>query len=164
MPDTEKRNSTHGNAEQPALTHHPTEGVGGRQAPSAPRHRGGGYLDICSSTNFAAPKIDPRLRELTEMGMPAVWLSVAQEIGVDAFLKMWRILDKEQSMLSESESLIEIKMRRYRSYQRYIRNRYVEELFASKLSKREIRERLHQQLGEKTSISNITRVLRKRHG
>lgn len=94
--------------------------------------------------------------------MPRVWLDVAEAIGVDAFLCMWRILDREQSMHTDSESQIEVRLRRYRSYQRYSRNRYVEALFRQGLNARQIQHLLLQQLCETTCISNILRLRPKR--
>lgn len=136
-------------------------GVGGRHGPTPPPPGGGGYLNICTPPEFRAPSVDPRLDDLSEMGLPEVWLRVAKEIGVDAFFAMWRILDAEQSMLADAESLIEVRLRRWRSYQRHFRNRYIELLSAAGTGKQEIRARVAQQLGEETSPSNINRVLKK---
>lgn len=131
------------------------QGVGARQAcPSRPR-RGGGYLDECIAPQLSA---DARLRELEEMGLPAVWLTLAHAIGYDHFMTMWRVLDAAQEMHSDSGSMIELQMRRYGSFKRFQRNRYVETLVDMGLSDTVIKDRLRVELDEELSISHIGRL------
>lgn len=93
------------------------------------------------------------------MGLPAVWLRIAETIGVDAFLAMWFILDAEPSFqeLAPGEP-IRITLRRYSSWLRYQRNRYIEALAAAGLSPREIQVALMKDLCEKVSLRHISRV------
>lgn len=131
------------------------QGVGARQArPHAPR-RGGGYLDECIAPQLSA---DARFRELEEMGLPAVWMTLAHAIGYDHFMTMWRVLDAAQEMHSDSGSMIELQMRRYSSFKRFQRNRFVESLVDLGLSDTAIKERLKVELGEELSISHIGRL------
>ncbi len=131
------------------------QGVGARQAsPPTPR-RGGGYLDECIVPQLLT---DARLRELAAMGMPSVWLTLAHAIGFDHFMTMWRILDAEVSMRSENESSIEVRLRRFASFQRYQRNRFVESLVDEGLTDTEIRERVRVELGEELSLVHICRL------
>jgi hypothetical protein len=91
------------------------------------------------------------------MGLPAIWLDVARDLGYDRFLAMWRRLDAAVELRSESDSMIEIQMRRYSSFQRYQRNRFIESL-APFLGNAEIRDRVKVQLGEKLSLNHVRRL------
>lgn len=126
---------------------------------------GGGYQDVCTVLEFekkppARKKnaaADPRLDELRRMGLPRVWLQVAEAIGVDAFLATWRILDADPATW-HNETILRVRLRPYRSYLRYQRNRYIEALTAQGLKPDEIRQRLRKQLGEDVSHRHITRL------
>jgi hypothetical protein len=91
-----------------------------------------------------------------------VWLAVAREIGYDRFMAMWRILDRAVHLRSESESMIEVQLRRLSSFHRYQRNRFIESLVASGFGDKEIREMVRDQLGEKLSLSHISRLAGRR--
>jgi hypothetical protein len=92
------------------------------------------------------------------MGLPGVWLEIARAIGYEHFMAMWRILDRSIAMRSESESMIEVQLRRIASYHRFQRNRFIEALAATGMHDREIRDALQHQLGEKLSLSHISRL------
>jgi hypothetical protein len=140
-------------------------GVGGRQAkPSHPR-RGGGYLHECTTSNFqksagAQKKRDPRLEELQEMGLQRVWLDVAEVIGVDNVIKLWRIIDSNCGGVGDDGRLL-VPMRNYGTFLRYQRNRYIQTLTDLGFTAAAIKERLEKQLSEKLSVRHITRVMRK---
>lgn len=138
------------------------DGVGGRQSSSPHPSRGGGYQNICTVINFepgaAQKKRDPRLEEFRQMGLQAVWLEVAEEVGVDAMLKMWRILDRDQSSIGDDGRLL-IPIRSYSTFLRYQRNRYIESLNGMGMKPREIQEKLNAQLCEKISLRHISRLV-----
>mgnify|MGYP003350838351 CR=1 FL=1 len=67
------------------------------------------------------------MADLRAMGLPAHLLRAAEAIGADAFLAFWRIIDQEPSIRTDKGD-IEFHMRPYRSYLRYQRNRYIEQL------------------------------------
>lgn len=92
------------------------------------------------------------------MGLQRVWLDVAEEIGVDALLKMWRILDADQASIGEDGRLL-VPIRSYATYLRYQRNRYIEELSARGMKPRQIREKLKAQLCEQISLRHISRLV-----
>lgn len=170
--DMEKRNSIRGTelsySDQALTPSKGAHGVGGRQAEAPSPPGGGGYLDTCGFFKIRPAedpkKRDPRLDELSAMGMPRTWLQVAETIGVDAFLQMWRILDADDAMLANGHlrgagMVIEVRLRPYRSYLRFQRNRYIETLAALKVPCATIRDMLKRQLGEEISerhISNLT--------
>lgn len=138
-----------------------SEGVGGRQASSIPSAGGGGYLNKCTVLNFdpdaEQKKRDPRLDELREMGLPRPWVEVGEAIGVDALMKTWRILDRDQSSHSENGRML-VPMRRYSTFLRYQRNRYIEALNSQGMKPKEIREKINAQLGEQLSLCHILRI------
>ena len=141
-------------------------GVGGRQAIQAPPPGGGGYPDICRTTkfprlatNFGAHLRDPRLDELVRMGLQHHWLNVAEAIGVDAFLVMWRTLDAEDGLQRDPPGAgLLLRLRRYESYQRFQRNRFIESLHADGLSSEQIRQRVASTIGEELSERHIDRL------
>lgn len=133
----------------------PAQGVGARQRARPPRRRGGGYLNERSASDVWEVA---KLRELEVMGLPGVWIDVAHAIGYENFMAMWRILDRSMAMRSESESMIEVQLRRLASYHRFQRNRFIEALAAAGLGDRQIQQALNAQLGEKLSLSHISRL------
>lgn len=139
--------------------HDTDQGVGVRQADLFAPAGGGGYLNECTT-----PKDWERakLAELSEMGLPSVWIRVATSIGYDNFLDFWRILDTAAELRevrrSDNESMIEVQLRRFASFKRYQRNRFIETLAASGLPNAAIQEEVKQQLGEKLDRSHIRRL------
>lgn len=157
----EKRNSEHGIDSTPTHRADLFGGVGGRQTSRRPSRRGGGYLDKCTVLNFSPDveqkKRDPRLDELREMGLQRVWLDVAEEIGVDALLKMWRILDRDQASIGDDGRIL-VPIRSYSTFLRYQRNRYIESLSNMGMKAKQIREKLKEQLCENISIRRLNRL------
>jgi len=137
--------------------------VGARQGQTDPRLAGGGYPETCTVLKFSArpPEAeknrDPRLNELQRIGLKRVWLDVAAEIGVDAFLAMWRILDADESS-RHKEGFLQIHLKLYRSFLRYQRNRYIEALAAQGYKPIEIQHSLTRQLREPVSLRHISRL------
>lgn len=91
------------------------------------------------------------------MGLQRSWIRVAEEIGVDALLAAWRILDADPSSSYDGTTL-RVPLRSYKTYLKYQRNRYVEDLARRGLPPDEIRRRLLRQLGESVSIRHIKRL------
>lgn len=158
----EKRSSAAGSVSRCPATQDMFGGVGGRQASPHPSRGGGGYQNKCTVLNFdpqaAEKKRDPRLEELREMGLQRIWLEVAEKIGVDAFLAVWRILDADQTSIDNYGRLM-VPIRAYSTYLRYQRNRYVEALSALGHTPPEIRKMLKAQLCEEISIRHISRLV-----
>lgn len=157
-----KRNSEGGTASLPGDEGSAAAWVGGRQSDPHPCPGGGGYLDTCSILNFRArgaqKKRDPRLDELHQIGLQRVWLDVAETIGIDSFLAMWRILDTTFQSTADDSGRIKVPMRAYRSYLKFQRNRYINTLTAMGLSAQEVREKVRQQLCESISLRHINRL------
>lgn len=128
--------------------------VGGRQCTKAVRRGGGGYLDGRTSAELRA---DPRLRELAEIGLSATWLGVAQLLGYDQFVAMWRQLSADPALRNDDDQ-IELRLRPFRSYERYQRNRYIDTLVAAGLRPSEIHDMVRTELGESLSYRHIKRL------
>jgi hypothetical protein len=149
-----KRTRMHAGMQIDWVGHADGQGVGVRQGPGKAPAGGGGYLYECTTPQLWE---EAKFRELADMGLPAIWLAVARDLGYDRFLAMWRRLDAAVELRSESDSMIEIQMRRYSSFQRYQRNRFIESL-APFLGNAEIRDRVKVQLGEKLSLNHVRRL------
>lgn len=163
---SEKRSTRHENVQLHLLPDAPTPGVGARQAAPGLPIQGGGYQDVCTVLEFqkkpagaekSAPARDPRLDDLQRMGLPGVWLEVAETIGVDAFLATWRIIDADPACW-HNDTILRVRLRPYRSYLRYQRNRFIESLVAQGMKPAEVQARIRQQLGEDISHRHITRL------
>lgn len=133
----------------------PANGVGARQAGPRLRPRGGGYLNECTTSGLWE---EAKFRELAVMGLPGVWLAVAREVGYDKFMAMWRILDAAVEIRSDSDSMIEVQLRRFGSFRRFQRNRFIEALANLGCTDKEIRARVRRELGEELSLSHISRL------
>lgn len=135
--------------------------VGARQGDPACPGGGGGYQDNRCGFNFAVDDCpcESRVAELCRMGLSAPLMRVANAIGIDAFLVVWRILDSEQGLHTDKGD-IELHLRPFRSFMRYQRNRYIEALVRDGLSSHEIRERVRQVLCERISLRHVSRIAR----
>lgn len=129
-------------------------GVGGRQRTRPVRAGGGGYLDGRTPSELRA---DPRLRELAEIGLAAHWLAVAEIVGYDSFIALWRWLSSVPE-LRDDDNQIELRLRPFRSYERYQRNRYIDTLVAAGLKHSLIHEMVRQDLGERLSHRHVKRL------
>lgn len=137
-------------------------GVGARQTDLWPDGGGGGYLNECTASEVLE---EAKIREFSEMGLPAFWIRVAEAIGHDKFLIFWRMAEAaaELSELrrSENESMIELSLRRYASYKRYQRNRWIEALASNHLPTAVIQQAVKQRLGENLDLSHIRRLAKR---
>lgn len=159
MIENETRSATHAQAQWTAPGHGDAQGVGARQGDLFAPVGGGGYLNECTASKIWEKA---KLSELADMGLPSVWLRVADAIGYDKFLIFWRILDtaaeQREVRRSENESMIELQLRRYSSFKRYQRNRFIETLAATGLPSAAIQQAVKQQLGEKLHVQHIRRL------
>lgn len=139
------------------------QGVGGRRAPNECEAGGGGYPNNCTLPNFSKKtdsekkRRDPRFFELEKIGLPAVWLEVAERIGFDVWLEIWRSLSVDERVRHDGGARMP-KLRCYSAYGRYQRNRYIEALAAQSIPPKQIQEALRKNLGEWLDITNIQRI------
>lgn len=134
-------------------------GVGVRHGKTSPEGGGGGYPKKCEIFKFSEPpkKRDPRIDELRKMGLQKPWIEVAESIGMDAFLKVWRILDSDMTNVGDDGRLL-VPLRAYSSYLKFQRNRYIETLTGLGYRPDEIQKMLKKQLCEEISIRHISRI------
>jgi len=140
------------------------QGVGGRQGQGHPPAGGGGSSDNCTNFEVAlgAKKnraADPRLGELREMGMHPRWIRIAEEIGIDAFLAVWRLLDENPPNMPGST--VYVSMPRFTRFLRYQRNRFIEAMVVAGAGSTDIKKRLKAELCEEVSVRHIDRISKK---
>jgi len=160
---SEKRSEIHGIAQGDLFG----AGEGARQGLPHPTPQGGEYLNNCDLSNFsknAAPekkRRDPRFEELEKIGLPAVWLRIAERVGFDTWLDLWRMLSNDESVRHDGGARLP-KIRCFSAYSRYQRNRYIKALAAQGMPPKEIQNALRKNLNEHLDISNIVRMTRPR--
>lgn len=130
------------------------QGVGARLRTRAVRRGGGGYLNGCTPSEL---RQDPRLRELAEIGLSSTWLGVAHLLGYDQFVAMWRLLSSNAA-LRDDDNQIALRLRPFRAYERYQRNRYIATLVQAGIKPSQIHEMVRQDLGEKLGLRHIKRL------
>lgn len=145
-------------------------GVGGRRRSDRTPVVRGRYLDVCNvfEIDVGVKKsacADPRLAELAQMGLADYWLQVADYLGFDAFLGMWRILDANRNSIPASNrsggNSMAPTLRTYSNYLRFQKNRFVETLAAQGVEPKEIQKRVASQLCETISLVHIRRLTQK---
>lgn len=92
------------------------------------------------------------------MGLPLVWIKIAESIGFDSFLNMWRMLDEEPQLQTDKGDLA-ITLRSFRSYLRFQRNRYIEALCTAGMGITDIQALIQRELCEKISRRHISRLV-----
>ncbi|MBK6556068.1 MAG: hypothetical protein IPG16_02260 [Comamonadaceae bacterium] len=144
-------------------------GVGARQGGPQPPMAGGEYLNDCTLPNFStfehAPgaekkRSDPRFCELEKIGIPGVWLRIAERVGFDTFLDLWRMLSEDDRVRHDGGARLP-KLRCYSAYSRYQRNQYIRSLAAQGTPPNLIQEALRRQLNECLHLTNIIRIANK---
>lgn len=141
------------------------EGVGVRQDQDPSPARGGGYLEKCDFPKFqtceSEKKIrrDPRFDELEKIGLPAAWLRIAERVGFDTFLDVWRMISSDETVAHDGGARMP-KLRCYSAFSRYQRNRYIRALAAQGMPPSAIQAHLRRNLCEFIDITNIQRISR----
>lgn len=145
-------------------------GVGGRRRSGRTPVVRGRYQDVCNVFEIdvgvkKSAVADPRLAELAQMGLADYWLQVADYLGFDAFLGMWRILDANRNSIPASNrsggNSMAPTLRTYSNYLRFQKNRFVETLAAQGVEPKEIQKRVSSQLCETISLVHIRRLTQK---
>ncbi len=142
--------------------------VGARQGGAGVQALGGEYLNNCGLPNFSNPapapapdgekkRRDPRFSELEHIGLPRVWLRIAERVGFDAWLDIWRMLSDDESVRHDGGARLP-KLRCYSAYSRYQRNRYIEALAAQGMPIAMIHRSLQENLRESLDVTNIKKI------
>ncbi len=134
-------------------------GVGGRHRRSALGLGGGGYLQNC--TGFKLLPRDPRLDNLDKMGLQPFWLRVAEKIGVDAFLEMWREVDRADDVPRTDTGMLLLRCRPFKSWQRYQRDLHIKALAAKGASSLQIQAAMKEHYAISLSNDRISKIISK---
>ena len=151
---------------QPDLLGIPPPGWGVGNDPTPSPQEGGGYLSVCAPFEFLLPaglkknSRDPRIDELAAMGLRQTFIDIAEAIGFDNFMTVWKIFDADPAFLDQDPSGLRIRMPLYRAWERYQRNRYMEALFHAGLSVEEVRSRVKKYLRENLTKRHVSRFMK----
>jgi len=144
-----KRNSDHGiEGRQP-----PAPEVGGRHKPAHPASEGGGYPDICTPLRVGAH--DPRVADFRRAGLPRIWVEIAELVGYEQFIGLWRILTDADEY---HDNAGRVRLPSMGPYYRHLRNEWIRSLLAEGAEPVEIQCLMRRQMGHTLSISSIQRI------
>ena len=104
---------------------------------------------------------DPRFAILAEIGMHQRWIRLAEMIGMEAFLTMWKLLDEDETRAGTS---LLFSMPRLVRYLRYCRNATILELHGKGRDIQEIQHFVTTRFGEVISNRHIARIIERREG
>lgn len=149
MQDHQKRSSIGG------MEVCPVRGGGSADDRHSPSN-GGGYQNIFRHLVFDVGGDEQILAELREMGLPRVWMEIAEQIGALAFLTVWRMLSADEAVQDEHYVYVP----QFSGYLRYQRNRFILALAAEGIRPEEIRRRVRHELCEEISRAHILRIIR----
>lgn len=96
---------------------------------------------------------------LHKIGMHLRWITLAQRIGMDAFLEMWRAVDEDETRTGTS---ILISIPRLSRFTRFQRNQFIMALACDGFDHEAIRRQVWQVLHEEISLRHIARVIENR--
>jgi len=130
-------------------------GVGARQGNINPHLEGGGYLDNCNVLKLLKNDFC-EISDLKKMGLNQRWVSLAERLGVEAFLMFWQEMSHQTMNLDDDRR---IKVPKYTAFLRYQRDKVIRTLKAEGKSRTEIACYLKANLQTTISLSQITRVL-----
>jgi hypothetical protein len=141
--------------------------VGARHRSTHPPAGGGGYQDTCNkpvavvdgSVKIFREKLKPTIEDLKEIGLSGKWLEIAERVGIDMWLDIWQILDREnvgQPSILRSSTRLRVPM--YVNYVRYIRNRYIHEMTDAGKPRDEILRNIKQANFEPVGISCLLNI------
>jgi len=105
-----------------------------------------------------SPSSDPRVAELRGLRLSAAWLGVAELIGFDQFVAVWRLLTSSEAWMDERNR---ISLPSFRQYMRLQRNLMIKSMLADGFSSAEIRARVKSALGEDVGLSHLHKIVAK---
>lgn len=129
-------------------------GVGGRHVGRPTAGTGGGYPDICTDSQQKVR--DPRVDDLRRVGLPQIWVRVADKIGFDAFLVCWQTIAADDHY-HDNQGRVRIPTPAV--YYRYLRNQWIRGLAEDGLDSRQIQAEMRKSLGQSLALSSINRIV-----
>jgi len=111
--------------------------------------------------NAVSTARDPRIDELSSGGLSWRWVAIADAIGYDAFVCMWRLTTQlfEGSDMDRT-GMVRVLIPNCRSLDRMQRNKLIFALNEEGLSCREIHNEIHSRIGCSITTKHIKRILR----
>jgi hypothetical protein len=92
------------------------------------------------------------------MGLRPIWIKVADAVGFDAFLTMWRTMSENEDLLDERNR---VTIASFATYLRFQRNQVIRSLASEHPDARTLREELKRTHKIDLSLSAVMRVLGK---
>lgn len=77
------------------------------------------------------------------MGLSGKWLEIARRVGVEMWIDIWKILDRENLHAESGTDPIRVKVPRFSRLQRYQRNQLIYDLHAAGRSEKDIHAEIH---------------------
>jgi hypothetical protein len=111
--------------------------VGARHRSTPPPAGGGGYQDICrkpvdgvdGSAKFFRENLKLTIEDLKKIGLAGKWLEIAERVGIEMWLEIWPILDRENiGQPPNLRSSTRVRVPMYVNYVRFIRNQYIHQM------------------------------------
>lgn len=145
------------------------QGVGARQGSSLPAGRGGGSPLSCNALDaplgapaapLAASQRDPRVEELRQIGLGAVWVRVADAIGYENFLTAWAVMSSNRDFMDgrNRTTIPDISL-----LYRYQRNQLVRGLASQGMNRRQIFNEVARLTGMALTDNQIEHITRDAH-
>ncbi|QZA80887.1 hypothetical protein [Deefgea piscis] len=97
------------------------------------------------------------------MKMPPVWLRIAEKIGVDALMVLWRELDGSDDVPRTDNGMLLLRLRPFDSWQRQMRNQHIKMLAAAGRSPAQIRQALMEHYKLSLTTGRIARIINESH-
>ncbi len=98
------------------------------------------------------------MAELRQLRLGDAWLAVAELIGFDRFIAVWRLLTSSDAWLDERNR---ISLPSFKQYLRLQRNLLIKSLLDDGHSTAEIRARVKSALGEDMDLSHLLKIVAK---
>ena len=142
---------------------------GGRQGKSTPPTEGGEYPDNCKNPPPIAEKSakiliknsNLSISDLKKIGLSGKWIEIAERIGVENWIKVWEILDRENIDVNpESRHRQRLWVPSYSKLIKHLRNEFIRRQLDAGHSIESIYKKLKRMKLETNSKSVIYQVRR----
>jgi hypothetical protein len=143
--------------------------VGGRQPPGTPPSEGGGLPDICSALSSADKPIQKILAEnfkfsiedLRTIGIDGKWLEIARAVGVEKFIEIWAILDRENiNQPKAMRDRMRVHVPAFSRCLKFVRNQIIDQATAKGHNANEIHNLLSSLDIEPVTVASVERLIR----
>ncbi len=95
---------------------------------------------------------------LKDAGLSDFWIEIAEDMGQEKFLSMWKKLSEN----STPGVSIQVRLPKFERYERYRRDRYIRYLYERGMSKLKIMAQLQYEHGKAPGLRQIHRIAKNR--